>query len=81
MPEVPDEPAHLGHAGGVHAVGRLVEDQELGVLEQRAGDPEPLLHPERVRPESVGAPRGEVDLFQDSLDPRLRSAGVAGEDA
>ena len=40
--------AHLGHAGRVEPVGRLVEDQQLRVLEQRGGDAESLLHPQRV---------------------------------
>ena len=31
----------------VEAVDRLVEDQRLGIAEQRAGDPEPLAHAER----------------------------------
>ena len=34
---------------GIEAVGRLVEDDELGVAEQGGGDAEPLLHAERVR--------------------------------
>ena len=41
--------AHLAHAGRVEAVGRLVEDEQLRVLEQRRGDAEPLLHAQRVR--------------------------------
>ena len=40
--------ADLADAGRVEPVGRLVEDQQLGLLQQRRGDREPLLHAERV---------------------------------
>ena len=66
----------------VHAVRRLVEDEELGVLEERRRDPEALLHPERVGPEAVAGPGGQVDFLDDLRgDARLGNPGVAGEDA
>ena len=34
--------AHIDHAGRVEAVGGLVEDDELGLVEERQGEPEPL---------------------------------------
>ena len=34
--------SHLDDAGRVEAVGRLVEDDELGLVEERHGEPEPL---------------------------------------
>ena len=40
--------AHPAHALGVEPVGGLVEDQHLGVAEQRVREPEPLAHAERV---------------------------------
>ena len=43
-----DHLAELEDAGGVEPVGRLVEDQQLGVGEQAAGDSEPLAHALRV---------------------------------
>ena len=46
--EVLQEVAHPADALGVHAVGRLVEDQHLGVAEQRGADAEALAHPQRV---------------------------------
>jgi hypothetical protein len=55
------EGAHVAHAGRVEPVGRLVEDHQLGVLEQGGGDAEALLHPERVRGEPVVAAIGEAD--------------------
>ena len=42
--EAADHGAELVDAGRVEAVGGLVEDQQLGVGEQRAGDAEPLAH-------------------------------------
>ena len=56
-----DQRAHVLHADGVEAVGRLVEDDELGVADQRGGDAETLLHPERVRADAVAAATGEPD--------------------
>ena len=40
--------AHPGDAGRVEAVRRLVEQQHLGVAEQRRGDAQALLHAHRV---------------------------------
>ena len=40
--------AHPADAGRVETVGRLVEDEHLGVAEQRVGDAEPLAHAEGV---------------------------------
>jgi len=45
--QTPDQTAQPVHALGVEAVGRLVEDQDLGVAEQGPGQPEPLAHAER----------------------------------
>ena len=42
------EVAQPAHALRVEPVGRLVEDQQLRVAEQRRREPEPLPHPERV---------------------------------
>ena len=58
------EPAHLDDACGVEPVRRLVEDQDLGILEERPGDPQTLLHPERVRLDLVVRPLRETDLLQ-----------------
>jgi len=46
LAEVADELADLDDAGRVEAVGGLIEEHEIGLAEQRAGDPEPLLHAE-----------------------------------
>jgi hypothetical protein len=41
----PDQPAHLGDAGRVEAVGRLVEDQQVGAPAQRHRQPDALARP------------------------------------
>ena len=50
------------NALGVEPVGRLVEDQQLRVAEQRDREPEPLAHPERVSLHA--APGGVTQFYQ-----------------
>jgi hypothetical protein len=52
---VADEPAQPGDPLGVQAVGGLVEQQDLGVAEQRRGQPEALARAER---EAADPPAG-----------------------
>ena len=66
--ELTDQLADLNHAGRVEAVGRLVEKDELGVAEERAGDPESLLHAERVRREFAVGAFAEIDERQEPVD-------------
>ena len=49
-------------AFGVEPVGRLVEDQQFRVAEQRRRQPEPLAHPERVSLHP--SPGGIIELHQ-----------------
>ena len=49
------ECAQPQHAGGVQAVGRLVQHDGLRVTEQRRGEPQPLAHPHRVAPDPARA--------------------------
>ena len=74
--------AHLGHAGRVEPVRRLVEDQQLRVLEQRGGDAEALLHAQRVG-RGRGRRRGRSARPRRARRRRARAAhpGVAGEHA
>jgi hypothetical protein len=46
--EVAKKSAHPADARRVEAVGRLVEDQHLGVAEQGVRDAQPLAHAQRV---------------------------------
>ncbi len=60
---------HLLDPGRVEAVGRFVEDQQLGVLEQRGRHRQPLPHAEGVSGEPVPRAVGEAHLVQHRADP------------
>ena len=62
--EFGDEGADFAGALRVEAVGRLIEDDEFGVVEDSGGDAEPLLHAERVVLEAAVGGFDEVDAFQ-----------------
>ena len=47
--ELPQEIPEPVNACGVKPVGGLVQQQQLGVTEQRSRQPEALSHPQRVR--------------------------------
>ena len=51
---------------------RLVEDQDVGILDQRVGDAEALEHAARVRVDAVVGAIGHADLLEDLVDLRLR---------
>ena len=65
-----DDAVHVALAGGVQAVGRLVEDEQSRCGEQRGGQPEPLAHTQRESPEAVVGDVGEPDLLQRVVDAR-----------
>ena len=69
--ELPERLAHRDDPGRVEAVRRLVEEEEPRVAEERGGDPEPLLHPERVGLDLVAGPIAQPDELEQLLDPRL----------
>ena len=87
------ELADLLDARRIEAVGGLVQDQELGILEQRLGQPEPLAHPERVGLHEVVGPLGQPHpverplhrLGPDAIDPseegEVAPAAHGGEQA
>ena len=79
-----EQVAHPADAGRVEAVGRLVEDQHLGVADQRGRDAEPLAHAERVVAHpAAGLGRGQADQVEHLVDPGGRQAHGAlrdGED-
>ena len=66
--ELADQVAELEDAGGIEAVDRLVEDQQLGVAEQAAGDAEALAHAERVAADLVVGPAAEADALERGVD-------------
>ena len=47
-PQRAHELAYLADAGGIEPVGRFVEDQHFGILQEGDGQAESLAHPERV---------------------------------
>jgi hypothetical protein len=53
----------------VHADGRFIEKQNLGVVHEGAGDLEPSLHARGERPHHVPAPFRELDEVEHRLDP------------
>ena len=57
---------------GVEAVGRLVEDQDLRVGEQRRGDPEPLAHAERELPDALAGDLLQADAVDHLVDAPAR---------
>src|SRR5579875_4224598 len=75
-PQTANQVAHLGHPFRVEAVAWFVEDEQLGIFQERAGHPEPLLHAERVAFESVVRSACQLDLPQDVTYARFRRTGV-----
>ena len=59
-------------AGGIEPVGRLVEDQELGVGEKTAGNAESLAHAQRVALHALVGALREADACERAVDPAMR---------
>ena len=78
--EAADHAAELVDAGRVEAVGRLVQDQELGVGEQCARDPEALAHPERIGRNALVRPPAEPNARERRFDAVMRLALARGGD-
>ncbi len=81
LAELDDQIPDVGHALGVKTVGRLVEDQEVGLLEERRRNPQPLLHAHRVGRELVSGARRELDLLESRVHTSHRNTAVHGEEA
>ena len=62
------EGPHLGHAVGVQAIGRLVEDQDGRGAEQSARDAKALAHAERIVGHPAAGVVGHLDDGQDAAD-------------
>ena len=73
----------LDQLGGVRVEvgGRLVEQQQLGVVQDRAGDRGALDHPARVGVDRVVGAAAQADGVQQLLDARVRRAVQAGVEA
>ena len=77
--ERPDQAAHLDDARRVQAVGRLVEDQQLGTGQHGRRDAEPLLHPQRVRAVPVPRPGQQAGPLEHRVDRGQRKLPEAGQ--
>ena len=65
----PDQREHLVAAGRVEAVGRLVEQQQPRVVDERLGELDPLLHPGRVAADRAVALLVQPDVAEDLGGP------------
>ena len=80
-----DRPARIGQVaqlrpqavdpGRVEAVGRLVEDEQLRVVQEGRGDAEPLAHPQRVVVDVDRRPIGEAHEREHSSTRPLAGSG------
>ena len=73
-----DEREHLVAAGRIEAVGRLVEEQQPRVVDERLGELDPLLHAGRVAADRAVALLVQPDVAEDLGRPLAggrRSAG------
>ena len=59
---------HLGDTDGVDRDRRLVEDQDVGILDQRVGDAQPLPHASRVRVHPGVGPVRQAHLREHVVD-------------
>src|SRR6185437_12936653 len=70
LDELAQQRAHPTHPLGVQAVGRLIQDQDLGIAEQGMGESESLAHAERVAADVPAAlPLVEPDELEQLPDP------------
>ena len=77
LQEVP----HPTNAVGIEPVHRLIEEEHLGITEERCGDAEPLPHAERVLAGSLSGDRGEAHRVENLVDSAQRDAVRLGEHA
>src|SRR5829696_8181003 len=75
------ELAQPADAFGVEAVGGLVQDEDVGIAEERGGEPEPLTHPEREAADPSAGGARQADVGEDLVDAVIREPGGGGEDA
>src|SRR6058998_1301421 len=62
-------PLEQRRAVGVERLERLVEEQQLRLVQQRAAEREPLEHPARERPRAVVADLPEPEALEEHADP------------
>jgi hypothetical protein len=80
VPEIADELEHLVAAFRVHAVGRLVEEQQIGIVHQRLRQLDALLHARGVGVHVAVARLAEADVIEDLVRALHRvNGGQPGE--
>jgi hypothetical protein len=76
-----DEPDHLAGRRGIQARGRLVEEQDLGSVEQGPGQSDPLPLPGREPVDPAVREVRERELVDEVVDPGRRLRGRQPPDA
>ena len=76
-----DQVADLGHTGRVQAIGRLVQQEQLGAGDQGHRDAEALFHAQRVLARAFAGCVGESHDVEDGIDGALVAREVVGDDA
>jgi hypothetical protein len=78
--QLPDQPAHLAHLGRVEPVGRLVEDDDIGIVQNRLRHADPLAVAARERLDPGGGLLGQRRAPDRPGDRRIAlGAGHAAE--
>jgi hypothetical protein len=68
--EFDEKAADLAAGDGIEPVGRLIHNQQVGVVEQRLRQAQPLQHPLGKRPHAVPGPRRNPHHLQERHSPR-----------
>ena len=68
LAEIADELAYLDDTCRIQPVGRLVQKDELGIAEERTGDPQALLHAKRVGGVLAAGAFSEVNELEETID-------------
>src|SRR4029077_4974031 len=72
---VPDQMARLR----VEAGRRFIQDQQFGVVDERAREREPALHPARQRADAIAPLVGETGKLEELRNPRAQRRAVEAE--
>ena len=65
---------------GIQAVRRFVEHEDLGLADQRGGEPEPLVHAQRERAHTPVGGAGQLDQLEDLVDAGPRHPRLGRDD-
>ena len=68
------EVAYLDDAGWIEPIGRLIQDQDIGVLQQRYGDAQTLLHAKGVGAHTIFLTGAQPHKFEYGIEALIRYA-------